>query len=68
MRTLNSSSSRCRSPAVPCASRTYSLLGEIDRSIDLLETCLPQFRNDMKLWFTKQSPSTPKGNSASHPL
>src|SRR5262245_58095630 len=33
------------------AACTYSLLGEIDRSIDLLEICLPQFGSDMKLWF-----------------
>ena len=41
------------------AACTYSLLGEIDRSIDLLEICLPQFGNDMKLWFTKDSDLDP---------
>jgi adenylate cyclase len=41
------------------AACTYSLLGEIDRSIDLLEICLPQFGSDMKLWFTKDSDLDP---------
>ena len=41
------------------AACTYSLLGEIDRSIDLLEVCLEQFGSDMKLWFINDSDLDP---------
>ena len=37
------------------AACTYSLLGELDRAIDLLENWLPQVSSDMKLWFSKDS-------------
>ena len=33
------------------AACTYSLLGESDRAIDLLEPCLQQVGPDQKLWF-----------------
>lgn len=44
------------------AACTYSLLGEIDRSIDLLEVCLQQFGIDMKLWFKNDSDLDPIRN------
>ena len=37
------------------AACTYALLGEIDRSIDLLEINLQQVGSDMKLWFKNDS-------------
>ena len=44
------------------AACTYSLLGEIDRAIDLLEICLPQLGGDMKLWFKNDSDLDPIRN------
>ena len=41
------------------AACTYSLLGEFDRAIDLLEICLQQFGGDMKLWFKNDSDFDP---------
>ena len=41
------------------AACTYSLLGEIDQSIDLLETCMQQLGSDMKLWFKNDSDLDP---------
>ena len=41
------------------AACTYSLLGEIDRAIDLLEICLQQLGRDMKLWFKNDSDLDP---------
>ena len=41
------------------AACTYSLLGEIERSIDLLEQCIPLFGNDMRLWFKNDSDLDP---------
>ncbi len=38
---------------------TYSLLGEIDRAIDLLEECMQQVGPDMKLWFKNDSDLDP---------
>jgi adenylate cyclase len=44
------------------AACTYSQLGKIDRAIELLEICLPQFGSDMKLWFMKDSDLDPVRN------
>jgi adenylate cyclase len=44
------------------AACTYSLLGEIDRSLDLLEICLQQFGSDMKLWIRNDSDLDPIRN------
>jgi adenylate cyclase len=41
------------------AAWTYSLLGEFDGAIDLLEICLQQFGSDMKLWFKTDSDLDP---------
>ncbi len=41
------------------AACTYSLLGEIDQAIDLLETCLQQVGSDFKLWFKNDSDLDP---------
>ncbi len=41
---------------------TYSLLGEIDRAIDLLEIWLPKVGPDQKLWFAKDSDLDPLRN------
>jgi adenylate cyclase len=41
------------------AACTYAQLGETDRSIDLLQACLPQFGSDMKLWFKNDSDLDP---------
>ncbi len=41
------------------AACTYSLLGEIDRAIDLLEICLQQVASDFKLWFKNDSDLDP---------
>jgi adenylate cyclase len=44
------------------AACTYAHLGEIDRAIALLEICLPQLGNDMKLWFKNDSDLDPIRN------
>jgi adenylate cyclase len=44
------------------AACTYSLLGEIDRSIDLLEICLQLVGADFKLWFKNDSDLDPIRN------
>ncbi|RDL46779.1 Beta-barrel assembly-enhancing protease [Ensifer sp. M14] len=44
------------------AACTYSQLGKIDRAIELLEICLPQFGSDMKLWAMKDSDLDPVRN------
>ena len=44
------------------AACTYSLLGEIDQAIDLLETCLQQVGSDFKLWFKNDSDLDPIRN------
>jgi adenylate cyclase len=41
------------------AACTYSLLGETDRAIDLLEICLRQFGTDMKQWIKNDSDLDP---------
>jgi adenylate cyclase len=41
------------------AACTYSLLGEADRAIDLLETWMPQVGTEMKLWFKNDSDLDP---------
>jgi adenylate cyclase len=41
------------------AACTYSVLGEFDRAIDLLETCLQHMGSDMKLWFKNDSDLDP---------
>ena len=41
---------------------TYSLLGEFDRAIDLLETWLPQVGPDQKLWFKNDRDFDPLRN------
>ena len=41
------------------AACTYSLLGELDRAIDLLEVCLKQVGNDFKRWFKNDSDLDP---------
>ncbi|TJV36732.1 MAG: adenylate/guanylate cyclase domain-containing protein, partial [Mesorhizobium sp.] len=41
------------------AACTYALLGESDRSIDLLEAWLPQVGTEMKLWFKNDSDFEP---------
>ena len=41
------------------AACTYSLLGEIDRAIDLLETWLPLAAPTSKLWFKNDSDFEP---------
>ena len=46
------------------AACTHALLGEIDRSIDLLEICLRQFGNDMTQWIKNNSDLDPvRGNT-----
>lgn len=44
------------------AACTYSLLGEIDRAIDLLETWVLQVGSEMKLWFKNDSDLDPIRN------
>ncbi len=41
------------------AACTYSLLGEFDQAIDLLEICLQRLGSDMKLWFKNDFRSRP---------
>jgi adenylate cyclase len=41
------------------AACTYSMLGETDRAIDLLEICLKQFEGDFKLWFKNDADLNP---------
>jgi len=41
------------------AACTYSLLGESDRAIDLLESCVQQVASDMKLWLKNDSDLDP---------
>jgi adenylate cyclase len=41
------------------AACTYSMLGEVDRAIDLLEICSKQFSDDFKLWFKNDSDLDP---------
>ena len=41
------------------AAATYSLLGELDRAIDLLEIWLQQVGSDAKLWFGNDSDFDP---------
>ncbi|CAN5393946.1 adenylate/guanylate cyclase domain-containing protein [soil metagenome] len=41
------------------AACVYSLIGEFDRSIDLLETCLPPSSINSKLWFKNDSDFDP---------
>jgi adenylate cyclase len=41
------------------AACTYSLLGEIEQAIDVLETLLPQARPDMRQWFKNDSDLDP---------
>ena len=38
---------------------TYTLLGEFDRAIDLLEIWVPQVGPDQKLWFKNDSDLDP---------
>ncbi|MBB3406324.1 adenylate cyclase [Rhizobium sp. BK316] len=44
------------------AACTYSLLGEIDRAIDLLEVWMPQVGVEMRLWFKNDSDLDPIRN------